>query len=187
MKSLIGQLLAANPLNPRDNLNRSVILIVTHTDEVSLGLQLNRQLLDMDLASVGEQVGITLPLDDPLYFGGPMTANKIHMVHSSDWQGLTTIRINSEISVTNDISVLAALSRGDGPEYYRACAGFWSWQAGQLESQLAGHKDSLHRWELAPADLKSVFESGWASDQWQAALAASARLQIDSWFNPVRD
>lgn len=184
---MIGSLLAANPLNPRDNLSQSVILVVTHSDELTLGLQLNRPLMEMNLQLVGEQVGIQLDLDDSVYFGGPMNPNKIHMVHSSDWQGLTTVQITDSISVTNDISVLTALARGEGPEYYRACAGFWAWQAGQLESQLRSEKGTLHRWEYTQATIETVFEQGSNRDHWQSVIAAAARDQIESWFNPVRD
>lgn len=179
--------MVANPLNPRDNLHQGVILIVSHTRDLSLGLQINRQLWDINLSDVAEQAGVDLVLDDPLYLGGPMNPNKIYVIHSTDWQGLTTIKLNDSIAVTNDISALAALSKDQGPECFRACAGFWAWQAGQLEAQLTSEKNSVHRWEIVNADRELVFELGSQQDQWQAGVAAAAREQIETWFNPVRD
>jgi putative transcriptional regulator len=183
-KSYVGQLIAANPLNPKDNLNHSVILIVTHTPDLALGLQLNRPLLDLNLAEVSDQVGIFVDSQEPVYYGGKMSPNKIHVVHSNDWSGLTTVQITDQLSVTNDISVLAALSQGQGPEFYKACAGFWGWDRGQLDAQITAKSTSnvKHRWETAPATLENVFAIGAELDHWHRVIEAAAREQVSNWF-----
>lgn len=182
-KSYVGTLLAANPLNPRDNLNHSVILIVTHTDEHCLGLQINRPMSDLSIADVSDQVGLYVPCQDSVYAGGNMQPNRIHMLHSNDWAGLTTVRITEDISLTNDISVLAALSRNEGPEYFRACAGFWSWDTDQLTAQIRGKGNNIkHRWESVPATMSTVFECGDYTDHWHKVIEEAARQQVSTWF-----
>ena len=39
-KKYPGYLLLANPNNPRDELSKSVLLIVTHTNNIAIGLRL---------------------------------------------------------------------------------------------------------------------------------------------------
>lgn len=183
-KSYVGQLLVANPLNPDDSLEKSVILIVSHSVEYSLGLQINRPLPDFFMNDVGEQIGIYLDSSEPVYYGGNMTTHKIHMIHSNDWSGLTTIKINDRISVTNDISVLTAIAKNEGPEYFRACAGFWGWEAGQLENQLGnvvGPKVK-HRWETAPATIENVFQTISQEEHWHLVIEDAANQRINSWF-----
>lgn len=183
-KSYIGKLIAANPLNPKDSLNHSVVLIVTHTDEVCYGLQINKPMQTMTVADISDQVGIYVPSQDPIYIGGGSQPNKIHVVHSNDWAGLTTVKVNDEISVTNDISVLAALSRGEGPEYFKACAGFCYWDAEQLMEQIEAKSDVRvkHRWEYVAASLDNVFDSGNNLDHWHKVIEEAARHQVSAWF-----
>ena len=181
-KKYPGYLLVANPNNPRDDISRSVMLIVSHTADVSVALQVNNPVEDLDLQSVAENLGVEYPVKDPLFYGGNANTNKIHVIHSSEWSGLSTAKLNDEISVTSDISVLTAIGNGSGPEFYRACAGYWIWNGGLLDLQLdSKYKDDPHKWEITPADLENVF-NGEGPDQWRYALEACARYQVSEWF-----
>lgn len=183
-KSYVGHLLAANPFNPKDQLEQGVILVVTHTAELALGLQINKPLSNITLSDICSQIGIDADLDEPIYHGGVVNTNKIHVVHSNDWSGLTTARLNNELSVTNDISILAALARNEGPEYFKACAGFWGWESGQLDSQIQAktEKQIKHRWETVPATVNNVFEAGSDFDHWRSVIEESAAKQVAVWF-----
>ena len=177
-KKYPGYLLAANPQNPRDDqLSQSLILVISHTDRVAVGLQINNPVEDMDLQTVARNIGMEFASNAPLYYGGLHAVNKIHVIHSNDWQGLSTVKINDELSVSNDISVLAAIAEGCGPERYRACAGFWHWDDRRLDNQLDPRwRVEPHKWELIPATADLIFD-GEGPDQWQAALEASAQWQ----------
>lgn len=181
-KKYPGHLLVSNPNNPRDELSKSVILIVSHTERMAVGLQINNPLEDINLQDVANNLGMDYPNPDLLYYGGNMSTNKIHVVHSNDWQGMTTVQLNDEISVTNDISVLAALSRGEGPEFFRACAGYWLWDDHRLDLQLNPRfKDEPHKWEITPADSRIIFD-GEGPEQWRVALDHAAKYQVNAWF-----
>ena len=181
-KNLVGELLVANPLNPREGLAHSVVLVVSHTNHGSLGLQLNRPIKTMPLNTVFAQMGLWYSGDDLIHQGGTTSPGKIHMIHSLDWRGLTTIEIAPNIGMTNDISVLTALAADEGPEHFRACAGFLSWVDTTLEEQLNSRSKTEYKWELAPANLSSVFEYD-ELDQWHKCVEASAREQVNKWFN----
>ena len=179
-----GHLLAASPSNPQDHWSKSVILVVSHTPTLSIGLQINHPIRDLDLRTVSNNLGIWCDVDEPVFYGGNIGSNKIHVVHSLDWSGLTTIPITEKIGVTNDISVIAALSRDEGPEYFRACAGYWHWEENQLEQQLEARPENTlvrYRWESVPATIENIF-TGDSTDQWRRVLEESAKHQAANWF-----
>jgi putative transcriptional regulator len=182
-KPYIGQLLAANPNNPKDGLSGSVILIVNHNEQATVGIQVNARLLDMELSGVMSGLGIDYIGNDPLYRGGNIDGGKVHVIHSTDWEGMSTVKINDQLAITNDLSILAAISQGEGPEYFRACVGFWMWEAGVLEIQLNAKIDTdvQHRWESITGNVKNVFENE-GVEQWYEALESSARKQVSHWF-----
>jgi putative transcriptional regulator len=178
-----GYLLVANPNNPRDPLSRSVILITEHQGSKAVGLQLNKP-MTLTLKDVATNIGLEYTNDktDIIYHGGGNGSNKIHILHSSDWHGSNTIKLTSQLSITHDISVLSAISQDQGPKLYRACLGFWMWNDYRLDYQLdAFHPLENHRWEVAPANLSTVFDMDGA-DQWRQALEDAAQYATDQWF-----
>lgn len=184
-KSYTGYLCAANPKNPKDDLERTVMMIVTHTDTVAIGLQINMPHVDLTLSRVSENIGIDHYGDQPIYIGGNIQPHKIHVIHSLDWQGMTTVQLTDDIGITNDISVLTALSRGEGPEFYRACAGYRLWEDGMFDSQIDPKRSSqisAHKWELIPATMDNTFGLD-PTYQWQTVLEESARYAVKSWFD----
>lgn len=181
-KNLVGNLLVANPLNPKDGLDHSVILVVSHSNTASIGLQLNNPVKDLPLSNIFLQTGLWYETDALVHHGGNMNPGKIHMVHSLDWRGLSTVELAPNLGLTNDIGVLSAISQGEGPEHFRACAGFWFWDEGSLEEQLDLKSNAAHRWELAPASIDTVFGAD-ELDQWHKSIEASARDQVNRWFN----
>ena len=182
-KSYRGSLLVSNPNNPQDSLHQSVILLLAHTNKAAIGIQINHAISAVSLRTLAATIGLDYQGTESLWYGGNVDRNKIHVVHSNEWSGLSTIKINDEISVTNDISILVAISQGIGPEYYRACAGYWIWDQGLLDVQLSNSSEpeSRHRWEIAPTTIDSVFEDEGIT-QWINTLEDSAQEQIDSWF-----
>jgi len=157
--------------------------LVNHGNNLSVGLQINNVLSNMTLNEVAVNTGLEYEgtPDEPLYFGGSNNSSRVHVIHSPDWEGHSTVRLNKDISVTNDVSILAAISRGEGPTKYRACAGHWMWEADVLDRQLDPHSKSQHKWEVAPATEELVFDYE-GSDQWRQALLESAHFSAAQWF-----
>jgi len=181
-KNYSGHLLVANPNNPMDEFSKSIILLISHSEKVAIGLQINRVMEKITLQSVALGLGIDLPNADPLYFGGAMSPNKIHVVHSLDWRSATTADIAENVGVTNDISILSAISQGEGPAKYRAVAGHNLWENGVLDNMLNPYKKSQqHKWEVVPANDTRVFLAE-GSEQWRELLDDTARYQVNTWF-----
>lgn len=178
-----GHLLLANPNNPKDDLSRSVMLLLSHTHRISIALQLNNPVVDFDLKLIANGLGMEFHYSEPVYYGGSTNTHKVHVIHSSEWQGISTIQLNDEISVTSDVCVIKAITDGTGPNFYRACAGYWSWFDGKLDEQLDPMSRKYpHTWEITPATIKNVFK-GEGPEQWRSTLEDSTRYQINEWFD----
>lgn len=182
-----GHFLISHPNNPPDELARSVLILVNHSGSSAVGIQLTTRMLNVSLKDVSENIGIDTSdsrsrLDVPLYYGGLHGSHRVQVVHTSDWRGMTTIPINRELSVTNDLSILTALSHGDGPSKFRACAGYDAWEDYKLDNQLDNSCDDVtHRWEIAPgtADIAFDFEH---DEQWRQSLMRAAQFTTAQWF-----
>ena len=183
-KNYQGHLLVANPNNPKDYLHQAVILIVTHTESLGIGLQINNPNTSLSLATIGKNIGVPFDQDYPIYYGGNISVLKIHVVHSLDWMGPSTVELVPGLGITNDVSVLAAVSRGEGPEHFRACAGYWLWEGGVLDQMLDPRDHTCtepYRWEIAPATTRNVFLSE-GEEQWEEAIEESAKFNIANWI-----
>lgn len=179
-----GYLLIANPNNPKDSMGRSVILLTEHSGSRAVGIQINQPLANMTLQEVAINAGMEYQNDEttPLHFGGNFVTNKVNIIHSSDWHGSNTIKLTRDISVTQDISILAAISQRQGPKYYRACSGCWIWDSYSLNYQLdSDNMIERHRWEIAPAEIKTIFDLS-GIEQWRQALDDAARFTTSQWF-----
>jgi putative transcriptional regulator len=183
-KRYLGHLLAASPSNPKDSFSQSVLLLTTH-DDMAVALQINYPYTVIKLDTVVQSMGIDWETDDELWFGGVYAPSRVHVVHTTDWMGYNTVKLNDDLAVTNDVSVLAALSEGEGPSLYRACTGYYMWDAKELDLQLAKpseiKKKPKYRWELAPSSLDLVFNSR-GVEQWRQTLIESMRYQVDEYF-----
>lgn len=182
-KNYIGQLLAANPSNPQNNqLNKGVILITGQIYSTIIGLQINNVIPSLSINDVIENLGFWIDGEYPVYYGGNLGTNKLHIVHSSDWSGMTTRAVTNSISVTSDISILAALSENEGPKLWRACAGHWSWNQYLLEQQLSIDPDQEYKWEICPATIKFVFYHQ-EQQQWEKVMTNAAQQAVSDWIN----
>jgi len=185
-------LLAANPGNPQDFLYRGVVLLFHRSVHSILGLQLNRVLRDVSLENIVEGLGFDFdqmrssPYSEVVYFGGSINTNRLHFVHSLDWSGMNTHVVTDSIGVTSDISILSALSVGEGPSQYRACAGNWRWDLDTLRQQIFNFNEEAeeqdHYWEIAPIIEKSIFGHDGES-QWLQVLDSSMQSQVQHWMN----
>lgn len=182
-KNYTGYLAVANPNNPKDDSERSVYLMVTHNQSLAIGLKINKIQENNDLATVSQSLGIEYYKNDPIYIGGDGSPTKIHMVHSLDWRGLGTIPLTRDIGITQDISILVALADGDGPEYYKACAGYTQWSNGVFDLQLTPKiiKGEPYKWEMIPATIENLFE---IEDEflWEHCLQMSIIKKVKDFF-----
>lgn len=184
-----GYLLCSSPKTSTHELEHGCILLVQHTNDMAIGIQVNQAIPNTTLQEVAERIGIKLPGLDPMWFGGPNGQDRVHVVHTKDWAGPSTVSISDELAVTNDISVLTAIAGREGPSDFRACAGYWSWPGVELAQSLSVRPSSKSKiirnkmsWETVPATADLVFDLIGGKEQWERAIDASAQHQARLWF-----
>lgn len=179
-----GYLLAAHPKRGEVSLRKSTMLIIDHDASGAIGLQVNKPFIsNVTLSSVMQNIGLVSTNDQPLFNGGPESSNRIHIVHSLDWFSPTTNKLNDHIGISSDISVLTAISKDEGPNYFRAIAGFTRWLPGHLEGEILGESPWTiqHCWSYIPANADTLFLYT-EIDQWHRVITDASRHQIANWF-----
>jgi putative AlgH/UPF0301 family transcriptional regulator len=179
----IGTLAVANPNNPPDDLAKSVWLMVNHTEVSTVGLCINQIDPNNDLSTIANSLGINYYRRDPVFRGGDRNTSKVHIIHSLDWYSFGTVPLNDDIGITNDISVLMAIAKDEGPEYYRACAGFGIWEPGVFEQQLSSKiiKNNAYKWELIPATIENIFDIDYEL-LWETSIQTSIINRVKDFF-----
>lgn len=185
LESYKGFLIAAHPKRAEPSLRKGVILIIDQDHTGSIGLQINKPLeSNTTLGSVMTGLGMSLDKDQPLYFGGTENTNRIIVLHTLDWRTSSTTELGENIGISNDISVLSAISANSGPAQYRAIAGYTRWMPGNLEAEIEmipPFNEVSRSWSYLKADVDLCFDSS-GSTQWHHILEESARIQIASWL-----
>lgn len=184
-ENLKGHLIAAHPKRKEGHFRKGVILIIDQDYTGCIGLQINKPMTNHpNLSGVMSSLGINYQSDTNIYFGGPENTNRIIVVHSADWISPGTTKLNDEICISNDISVLAAIAANQGPSKFRAIAGYTRWMPGHLEGEIEGDPpfhDVSASWSYVPSNSEFVFTNE-GTDQWHLVLEQSAKALIDTWF-----
>lgn len=153
---LSNQFLIAMPSMQDPNFTGTVVYICEHSSTGALGLVINRP-TDLTLGTLFERLEI--PLDhpphgiDPVFFGGPVHPERGFVLHNNGAPYSATNKVNEELALTTSRDVLQALAQGDGPDRVFVTLGYAGWDAGQLESELAGSS-----WIHVPAEPNVIFD-----------------------------
>lgn len=182
--NLTGHILCAQPRCVDSLFARSVIVIAKHSDENSWGVMVNKPHETVTVGQVMEMAGVEFHNDPtPIYKGGPVEPGRVHVIHTLDWAGPSTVPVSGDIGITSDISVLAAIAGGQGPELYRVVAGICAWGPKQLDGEYKGLPPWKleHRWLDAPVNIDAVFDQN-GDDQWKKSIEIVANSKISTWF-----
>lgn len=170
---LTGQLLIAMPALADENFAQSVIFLCAHSDEGAMGLVLNRPLQAPTFEDLLRQLDVQ-PSPPArriqLCHGGPVDGARGFVLHTTDWTGDGSLRVDDRMALTASLDVLQAIAAGEGPDHGLLALGYASWGPGQLDAEIQGNA-----WLSAPAGLDLVFDAKHET-KWRRALAS---LRID--------
>jgi putative transcriptional regulator len=88
-----------------------------------------------------------------IFAGGPVQRELGFVIHSTDYRLPETIAIDAHLAVTASRDILRDIGTGKGPQKVLIALGYAGWGPGQLEGEMM-----LKGWEVAPADVKTVFD-----------------------------
>jgi putative transcriptional regulator len=154
--SLAGQFLVATPEMTDPRFFRTVILMAQHDERGALGITVNRPLGVRSLASLLEALGDKESRASGtvrVFAGGPVDPGVGFVVHTADYAGRGTIKIDGRVSMTSNVDVLRDLGQGRGPQKSLIAFGYAGWRAGQLEDEL-----TQTAWFTIPEDPAMLFD-----------------------------
>lgn len=157
-----GVLLLANPMMPDPNFKRTVVLIVEHGPQGSLGFVLTRP-AGYNLSDVTDSFG---PIDVPVYYGGPVELNTLHALHSLGPSVPGSLEVAPGIYWGGNVAeVLAKVVSEEPPEsQYRFFLGYSGWSGGQLEGETEEKS-----WIITPAKGETLWPTQ-PEDLWRETL-----------------
>lgn len=176
--SLKNHFLIAMPNMADLHFSHSVIYICEHSPEGAMGLVVNLPLnislgdifLNMNITNEDEAINHL-----PILAGGPIQQERGFVLHrplaEQKWE--SSLSLTQNISVTTSKDILFALANHKGPKDVIVALGYASWEAGQLEQEIA-----QNIWLCGPADPQVLFDVA-PENRWRAA---GALLGIDMDF-----
>jgi putative transcriptional regulator len=163
-RSYQGQLLLASSRLTDPNFARAVVLMISHGEQGSLGLVLNRP-LEMTVKEACEQVlETTCDIDDCLHQGGPCEG-PLMVLYTQSTDLKTESQVIPGIHFTTDREKIEALL-GDPDITAKYFVGYSGWGPGQLEAEV-----ELGSWISAAASRERIFDR--KTDQWSRLMTAS--------------
>jgi putative transcriptional regulator len=171
--SLTGQVLIAMPAMGDPRFAQAVIYLCDHSSNGAMGIIVNRPLETPSFEDLLRQLSI-----DPvppartirLCSGGPVDNARGFVLHSTDWTGEGSLRVDERFALTASLDILKAIAGGGGPLQGVLALGYAGWGPGQLDAEM-----QQNAWLSAPADPTLVFDGDHAT-KWRRALAV---LRID--------
>jgi putative transcriptional regulator len=171
--TLTGQVLIAMPAMADPRFATSVVYVCAHTEDGAMGIVVNRPLASPSFADLLQQLGI-----DPvpparsirLCQGGPVDNARGFVLHTADWTGDGSLRVDDHMALTASLDILKAIAGGGGPQRGLLALGYAGWGPGQLEQEIM-----QNAWLSAPADPELLFDDRHET-KWRRALA---KLKVD--------
>lgn len=170
---LTGQLLIAMPAMDDPRFSRTVIYLCAHTAEGAMGLVLNRPVVKPTFEDLLRQLKVE-PLPPAreirLCAGGPVENGRGFVLHTTDWTGDGSLRVDHAMALTASLDVLKVIAEGKGPRACLLALGYAGWGPGQLDQEI-----QQNAWLSAPADETLLFDDGHET-KWRRAMG---KLRID--------
>jgi putative transcriptional regulator len=170
---LTGQVLIAMPAMADPRFAQSIIFMCAHTPEGAMGLILNRPLARPSFEELLRQLQV-VPVPPArqirLCAGGPVENGRGFVLHTADWIGEGSLRVDDTLALTASLDVLKAIAEGGGPRECLLALGYAGWGPGQLDREI-----QQNAWLSVPADETLLFDAGFDT-KWRRALA---KLNVD--------
>ncbi len=158
----------------KDNrFEKTVIIMFESDNDGAWGLVVNKRLGIMPIAllidpslSTSKERERLYKINIPIFWGGPVDAKEIFILHSTEYQSDTT-RNYGNISVSQDYNILFDIAENKGPEKSLIIFGYSGWGSGQLEGEV-----ERDHWILSDIDLNIIFDEE-SNAKWNKAYKNS--------------
>ena len=151
-------LIATKKMN--DNRFGETVIIMLESDKNGAwGLTINKPLGTMPIAllidpslNTSEEREDLFKINIPVFWGGPVDAKEIFILHSAEYKSETTKNYGN-ISISQDYTILFDIAKNNGPKKSLVILGYSGWGSGQLEGEM-----ERDHWILSDIDLEIIFD-----------------------------
>ena len=158
----------------RDNrFNETVIVMLESDENGAWGLVINKRIGTMPIAllidpslNTSEEREDLFKINIPVFWGGPVDAKEIFILHSTEYKSETTKNYGN-ISISQDYTILFDIAKNNGPKKSLVILGYSGWGSGQLEGEM-----ERDHWILSDIDLNITFDKE-SSKKWNKAYKNS--------------
>lgn len=164
---LSGHFLIAMPSMPDPRFARAVVYLCAHNADGAMGLVVNRLFEPLTFKELLGQLDIPVDAgsrDIRVHFGGPVEAGRGFVLHSADYEGEGTMKVDKDVSLTATVDILKALAEGKGPKRCLLALGYAGWAPGQLDAEL-----QANGWLHAAGDADLLFDVD-TDGKWETVL-----------------
>ena len=165
-------LIATEKMND-SRFKKTVIAMLESDEDGAWGLVINKPIGSIPLAmlidpslSTSEEREKLYGINILVFWGGPVEAKKIFVLHSNEYQSESTQNYGS-ISISQDYNIMFDIAESKGPEKSLVILGYSGWGSGQLEGEM-----ERADWILSDLDLDIIFEKD-SKKKWKDALKRS--------------
>ena len=150
-----GTLLVASPELKDPNFSHTVILVLRHDDNATLGVVINRP-TSLEPTKIFPELSDLGSYSGKLYRGGPVEATRVlFLVRGLAAAAVQGPEILDKVFLSGDAESLPDLARlADGPADLRIYAGHAVWGAGQLAREV-----QQGAWQIVPGTAEIVFHA----------------------------
>jgi len=166
-----GLFLYAAPVQQDPNFVESVVLLIEHGPEGSMGLVVNRP-TRVPLRELLRGVEIPASRDLRFYWGGPVEPKAVLALVRTQRPSASARSVLPDVHLTGELADLRAALAERGPgERLRVYTGYAGWGAGQLATEVRAGA-----WVLDRADARSIFAPD-TSELWLRVHRILERLE----------
>ena len=166
-RDLAGQFLVASEEMKDPRFAETVIYMVKHNSEGTLGLIINRPLAKGPIDDLLKGFGATAKgsqREIVVHYGGPVSSRQGFVLHTDDVKLESSIQVKDGIAMTSDVQMIEAIATGRGPKQALFLLGYTGWAPGQLAAEI-----QRQSWFVIPADKMMIFDPD-AEKKWTRAL-----------------
>lgn len=154
--NLTNHFLIAMPAMQEGVFAGTLTFVCEHNEHGALGIVVNRP-TSITYADMFEQISIPLHHPDleqlPVHFGGPVQTERGFVLHDTQQEWQSTLRIGTSMALTTSKDILEAIGAGNGPRNVLISLGYAGWEPGQLEHEIAENT-----WLTVPASEHILFQ-----------------------------
>ena len=158
----------------KDNRFEKTVIVMLESDENGAwGLVINKRIGTMPIAllidpslNTSEEREDLFKINIPVFWGGPVDAKEIFILHSAEYKSETTKNYGN-ISISQDYTILFDIAKNNGPKKSLVILGYSGWGSGQLEGEM-----ERDHWILSDIDLNIIFDKN-SNTKWEKAFKNS--------------